>query len=248
MSSYSSLAFFYDAFMQDIDYDGWCDFYAECFSRFSAVPVKNIVDVGCGTGNITLPLAARGFALTGLDISDEMLSLAAKKAERQGLSVRFIGSDMRAFSLGTTADAAISSFDCVNYLLAVNDIESAFYHIRKSLPAGALFIFDVSTPYKYKEILDGNSFVYENDDCFMTWENYLNEKSGICDFYLTFFIREGKLYRREDEVQRQRMYSLRTLRRIAQKAGFEIVGEYGDIDFSQITETSERAFFVCRAV
>ncbi len=244
---YTSLSLFYDAFMQDVDYEAWCDFYAECFRRFSTMPVENLADMGCGTGNITLPLAARGYKMTALDLSEEMLAMAEQKAQAAGADVRFLCSDMRSFNLGFRADAVISSFDCINYLLKATDVEAAFYRAHENVEKGGLFIFDVGTPHKYKNVLAGNSFVYENEDVFMTWENYFNEKSGICDFYLTFFVREGDLWRREEEEQRQRSYSLKTIRKALKSAGFSILGEYADVDFSSLSEESERAFFVCKA-
>lgn len=244
---YTSLSLFYDAFMQDVDYGAWCDFYEEAFRRFSTMPVENLVDMGCGTGNITLPMAKRGYKLTGLDLSEEMLSLAEQKSQEAGVSIRFLGSDMRTFSLGFRADAAICSFDCINYLLKTADVEAAFWRAHENIGKGGLFIFDVATPYKYKNVLADNSFVFENEDVFMTWENYFNEKSGICNFYLTFFVREGRLYRREEEEQRQRAYSLKTIKKALKNTGFEILAECGDIDFSPIGEESERAFFICRA-
>jgi SAM-dependent methyltransferase len=209
--------------------------------------VENLVDIGCGTGNITLPMAKRGYKTTGLDLSEDMLALAEQKSQEQGAGIRFLGSDMRSFSLGFRADAAISSFDCINYLLKTADVESSFYRTHENLQKGGLFIFDVATPYKYKNVLSGNSFVFENDEVFMTWENYFNEKSGICSFYLTFFLREGELYRRDEEEQRQRCYSLKTIKKLLKSAGFTVLCECGDIDFSPLTEESERAFFICRA-
>ena len=244
---YTSLSLFYDAFMQDVDYGAWCDFYEEAFRRFSTSPVENLVDIGCGTGNITLPMAKRGYKTTGLDLSEEMLALAEQKSQEARVGIRFLGSDMRTFSLGFRADAAISSFDCINYLLKTADVEAAFYRAHENLQKGGLFIFDVATPHKYKNVLAGNSFVFENDDVFMTWENYFNEKSGICSFYLTFFLREGELYRREEEEQRQRSYSLKTIRKLLKNTGFTVLCECGDIDFSPVTEESERAFFICKA-
>lgn len=244
---YSSLSLFYDAFMQDVDYGAWCDFYEECFRKFSTVNVERIVDIGCGTGSITVPMAARGYKMTGLDLSEEMLALAAKKAEDAGADIRFLGADMRSFNLGFRADAAICSFDCVNYLLKTDDVEAALFRAHENIEKGGVFIFDVATPYKYKNVLADNAFVYENDDVFMTWENYFNEKTNICDFYLTFFVRDGKVYRREDEEQRQRCYALRTIRKVAQNAGFSILCECADVDFSPLQEDSERCFFVCKA-
>ena len=244
---YSSLSLFYDAFMQDVDYGAWCDFYEECFRKFSTVNVERIVDIGCGTGSITVPMAARGYKMTGLDLSEEMLALAAKKAEDAGTDIRFLGSDMRSFNLGFRADAAICSFDCVNYLLKTDDVEAALWHAHENIEKGGILIFDVATPYKYKNVLADNAFVYETDDVFMTWENYFNEKTNICDFYLTFFVRDDKVYRREDEEQRQRFYALRTIRKAVQNAGFSILCECADVDFSPLQEDSERCFFVCKA-
>ena len=97
---YTSLSLFYDAFMQDIDYGEWCDFYEEAFRRFSTGPVENLLDIGCGTGNITLPMALRGYKTTGLDLSEEMLALAEQKAYAAHAGIRFLGSDMRSFTLG----------------------------------------------------------------------------------------------------------------------------------------------------
>ena len=244
---YTSLSLFYDAFMQDVDYGAWCDFYEEAFHRFSTDKVENLADMGCGTGNITVPMAKRGYSVTALDLSEEMLALAEQKSQQEGADVRFLCSDMRSFNLGFRTDAAISSFDCINYLLKATDVEAAFYRAHENVKPGGLFIFDVATPYKYKNVLGGNSFVFENDDVFMTWENYFNEKSGICDFYLTFFVREGKLWRREEEEQHQRSYSLNTIRKALKNTGFSVLCECGDIDFSPLCEESERAFFICKA-
>jgi SAM-dependent methyltransferase len=244
---YSSLSLFYDGFMQDVDYGEWCDFYEKCFAEFSTDAVENVADIGCGTGSITVPMAERGYKMTGLDISDEMLAIAQQKAQDAGADILLLGSDMRSFNLGFDADAAICSFDCINYLLKATDVEAAFYRAHENIKKGGLFIFDVATPYKYKNVLSDNTFVFENEDVFMTWENFFNEKSGICDFVLTFFIKEGKLYRREEERQRQRSYSLKTIRKALKNTGFAILRECADVDFSPVTDESERCFFICKA-
>jgi cyclopropane fatty-acyl-phospholipid synthase-like methyltransferase len=244
---YTSLSLFYDAFMQDVDYGAWCDFYEEAFRRFSTDKVENLADMGCGTGNITVPMAKRGYSVTALDLSEEMLALAEQKSQQEGTDVRFLCSDMRSFNLGFRADAAISSFDCINYLLKATDVEAAFYRAHENIKQGGLFIFDVATPHKYKNVLADNSFVFENEDVFMTWENYFNEKSGICDFYLSVFEENGDNYIRRDEHQQERCYTKDTLVSLLEKSGFEVLGLFADYEFGELQPNTERWYIAARA-
>ncbi|MBQ9748382.1 MAG: methyltransferase domain-containing protein [Clostridia bacterium] len=242
---YQTLAAYYDRIMADIDYPAWADFYRTCFDKYDCT-VRRILDLACGTGSITVPLACAGYDVTGLDLSAEMLTLAEEKAERAHVRIRLSEQNIALFDAGRGYDAAICSFDGYNYLTKASDVTSSFARVYESLNDGGLFIFDVSTPYKYENILSDNAYVYEYDDLFLSWQNYFNRKSGLCDFYLTFFLKNGAVWHRVDEYQRQRRYPLPRLRKMAEAAGFTVLETVSDLNFAPVDKTSERAFFLCK--
>ena len=244
---YSALAPHYDRLMQDTDYSAWCDFYEACFAKYGVDTPAAIVDLGCGTGSISIELAKRGNSVTGLDTSEEMLALAYRKAEEAKVKLLLLSQNMTCFDSGTHTDAALCCFDGINYLADTGEVYSCFCSAYENLRGGGLFIFDISTPYKYENILANNSFVYEYEDLFTVWESFYNKKSGVCDFDLTFFVKhKNGLWERSDEYQCQRKYSERTIISLLKKAGFELLETASDIDFSPVTATSEREFFICK--
>ena len=245
MGQYSILAKYYDALMDGVNYAKWADFYEKCF-EMCGVDAKTVVDIGCGTGSITTELAARGHAMTGVDISSEMLALAQKKADERGVTVRHAEQDMAYLDTGAVADGVICSFDGVNYLTELDDVRSCFSSVAQSLGDGGVFVFDVSSKYKFENILSDNAFVYEVDGMFLSWQCFYGQKRGVCDYYLTFFEENGGVWHRYDETQRQKAYSERTLEKILKETGFNVVGKYSDVDFSPVKDDSDRIFFVCR--
>lgn len=242
---YETLAAYYDRIMAEIDYGAWSDFYGAVFQKYG-VTVRRVLDLACGTGSITVPLAKAGFDVTGIDLSAEMLALAQEKAEKERVRIRFSEQNIALFDAGRGYDAAICSFDGYNYLTKSADVVSSFARVYETLNDGGIFIFDVSTPYKYENVLADNAYVYEYDDLFLSWQNYFNPKTGLCDFYLTFFIKDGSAWHRADEYQRQRRYPLPRLKKMAEGAGFTVLETVADLDFSPVEKTSERAFFICQ--
>ncbi len=242
---YETLAAYYDRIMAETDYEAWCGFYKAAFEKYG-VSVRRILDLACGTGSITVPLAAAGYDVTGIDLSSDMLALAQEKADAARVRIRFSEQNIALFDAGRGYDAAICSFDGYNYLTKSADVISSFARVYETLNGGGLFIFDVSTPYKYESVLADNAYVYEYDDLFLSWQNYFNRRTGLCDFYLTFFKRDGAVWHRTDEYQRQRRYPLAKLRKMLRDAGFTILETVSELDFSPVNSDSERAFFICQ--
>lgn len=244
---YSVLAGFYDRLMEDVDYAAWCDFYVACFAKYVPHPVRSVLDLACGTGSITVPLAARGYAVTGIDLSAEMLTLARKKADEAHVPLVLSEQNIASFDAGGKADAVLCSFDGINYLTAKKDVASCFSRVFDTLLPDGLFVFDVGTEHHFRDTLADHTFPYDYGDLFVSWQSDFCRKSGLCRYTLTFFSEEADgSYTRFDEEQRQRAYPVKTLRALLEEAGFEVLDLVSDLDFSPLTEASERCFFLCR--
>jgi len=134
---------FYDLFYDSKDYESECNFVEAVFDRFAAAPLKTVLDLGCGTGGHVLPLSARGYDLTGVDLSQTMLDHAQRKAKEEGVSVVFLHSDLRDVEVGHSFDAVISMFAVMGYQTTDRDLAAAFATARRHLDKGGLFLFDI---------------------------------------------------------------------------------------------------------
>ena len=221
MNSYTDFAYIYDSLMhKDIDYEKWADYIENLFIMYDVNP-DLVCDLACGTGNITIPLAKRGYDMTGVDISEDMLNIAREKAD--GLDILFLNQSMTDLDLFGTMGAFLCMID----------------------PDG-LFIFDISTEYKLKNVIGSNTFVHSDKNIFYTWQNRFIEKRKLSDMFLTFFVKQGKKYSRFEERHLQRAYSVNELTLLLKKAGFKTVDTYDELSFDKPKKDSERIVFVCR--
>ncbi len=242
---YNEFAKIYDR-LQEIDYNSFVGYYEEIFKKFNLKP-SLVLDLACGTGNVTIPLAERGYDMIGVDLSEEMLGIAADKARAENLDILFLNQDMTEFELYGTVDAAICSLDGVNYLTADGDLNALFALIKNYLNPDGIFVFDINSEYKLKHILGENTFVYDEGDTYCVWSSSYDDEDKICCFNLDFFTEtDGGLYRRSEEYQEERAYSVEEIKSEAENAGLEVCGVFNDRTFDDATDTSERIFFVVR--
>lgn len=238
---YDVLADWYDRF-QEIDYDAFADGYEALFARFGIQP-HLVLDLGCGTGTLTVKMAERGYEMIGLDASEEMLRHASDKAATAGQEILFLHQDMTEFELYGTVDAMISTLDGVNYLTEDGDLEAMFRLLHYYLNPGGILIFDVNTPYKFREVLDGHTFVYEDDNAFCVWENELD--GNLCYFDLTFFLQNPDgTYTRKEEYQQERVYTEPEIRAAAKRCGLTFLGVRNAPDGAEADPTCERVFYI----
>ena len=132
----------YDAFYAEKDYDAECDMIEAAFRRHAPAPVRTLIDLGCGTGNHALRMARRGYAVTGIDLSPEMLRRAHAKAGDAELTVDFHQGDVRYFDADATFDAALLMFAVLGYQHDDEDVLETFRNIRRHLRPGGLLAFD----------------------------------------------------------------------------------------------------------
>lgn len=246
LDAYSVLARWYDALTEDVDYEGLADFYTELIGRYAGDVPKKLLDLGCGTGSLSVLMAERGFEVCGIDTSCEMLSAAQKKAADRKLRVMLAEQDMTKLDCGNGFGAAICCLDGVNYIENRSSLAGCFGRVSEALVPGGLFVFDVNTEYKYENVLSGNAFVYEPDGLFLTWRSYYAKRSGKCSFYLTFFERDGDRWHRCDEYQKQTRFSGRTLSSALKTAGFSVLDVVCDISGTPSDAKSERNYYICK--
>ena len=247
---YDLLAPIYDEINKDVDYSAWADFIEKIIDRGGEFPEKNLIlDLGCGTGKMTLELARRGYDMTGVDNSSEMLDVAREGADSEGLDILWLNQDMREFELYGTVGVTVSCLDCMNHLTSAADFKRCLSLVHNYLVPEGLFIFDINGRRKFRTVYADNSYVMENDTSMCIWQNYYNEKNGICNFYITLFAEnEDGSYDRYDEEQKEKMYTLRSVKNMLSDTGFEFIGAYSDFDFSEATDENDRIYIVAKCV
>lgn len=220
MKNYSVLAKYYDRFSHnDCDYESWSQ-YLSAVAKSNGV--KTIVDLACGTGKMTKLLVKNGFSVIGVDSSPEMLQQAT---DCRGAT--FVLQDMRKLALTRKADMATVVNDGVNYLKQ-NQLASFFQTVAQNLRSGGVFVFDVSSPHKLKQVLGNNVFYYDCDQATLLWTNQVKGESVTLS--LTLFEREGDVYRRSDENHVQFVHTEEQIVSALEQAGFqvlEVTADYG---------------------
>jgi SAM-dependent methyltransferase len=245
---YDLLAPFYDEVNKDIDYSLWADFIEKIIEReYRLGKPELILDLACGTGRMTRELARRGYDMTGVDNSVEMLDIARNSSAEY--DILWLCQDMSEFELYGTVDVTVSCLDSINHITDTKKLKKCFELVHNYLIPDGLFIFDLNTRYKFENVYSDNTFVMETDKNYCVWQNYYSKKGGTCDFYITVFSQdEDGRYERQEAVDRERAYSLKHISRLLSDAGFETVDIYGDYDFNQADGNDERVYVVARCI
>ena len=195
-----------------------------------------------------MELAIRGVDMIGVDMSDNMLAMAADKSAENGLDILFLRQDMRELDLYGTVSGAVCTLDSLNHLLHTADLSAVFRRLRLFIEPGGLFVFDVNTPYKHRAVLGDNDFVFEEEEILCTWRNRFIERTCEVEMLLDFFVDTGGMYRRLSDTVRERAYARRTLDKLLAEHGFSVEAVYADMTTQPPGETCERWVFVTRRV
>ena len=269
--SYRSLASVYDEFMDGTDYHKTADQIQDMITRFGvskptqkrtgaseardvllAAEKNLVVDLGCGTGKFTEILADRGYDVMGIDLSEEMLGIALERRDSLRHRTLYLCQDMREFELYGTAGTFVSVGDSVNYLLTDEDMIKLFKRVNTFLFPGGIFVFDFKTLHLYRDVIGDNTIAEDREDCSFIWENWYDDESRINEYDLSLFIREtgvkedDNLFRKYQEIHRQRGYTLEEMKRFAEEAGLTWIAEMDSDSMGPVSEESERILCVVR--
>ena len=185
MEQYSSLARVYDSLNFGCDYVSLAEYINKEIRQNEGVKTSLVLDLACGTGKLTLLLREKGYDMTGVDLSEDMLCVAREECYERGIGdILWLCQDMTAFELYGTVDACVCSLDSINYLTKLADVKKCFSLVYNYLVPDGIFVFDINTPARFQRVYGNNDYVLENNGSLLAWQNEYNEKSKICHFYL----------------------------------------------------------------
>jgi predicted TPR repeat methyltransferase len=249
MEAYTGFAQVYDLFMDNVPYGQWSEYVISLLKEYG-VEDGLVLELGCGTGKMARRLAAAGYDMIGIDNSEEMLQVA-KEAESLGAGgqpdILYLLQDMREFELYGTVRAVVSVCDSINYILEEEELGKVFGLVNNYLDPGGIFIFDLNTQYKYREVLGEAVFCENREEGSFIWENFYDEERRLNQYDLTLFIQEeDKRYRKYEETHLQRGYGELQVKALLEQAGMEFVAMFDAFTREPVKETSERIYMIAR--
>lgn len=247
MSNYDIFSGYYDDLTLNISYSDRADYFNKLIEKHGGE--KGILlDLACGTGSLSEEMSKIGYDVIGVDYSYEMLSVAMDKKIESGRNIQYICQDMTELDLYGSVDVTICALDSMNHLNSIESIVNTVKRVKLFTNPHGLFIFDVNTPYKHKEILGNNTFVYETDLVFCVWQNsFLEDKDNRVDISLDFFKDTGhNLFSRKSEDFSEIAPEISVWKNILINAGFIIEAVYDYDTFDEPKEKSEKVVFVAK--
>ena len=244
MNAYHALAVSYDRLTSDVNYEAIVAFYEEILRKECVCP-KSAVDLACGTGSVALLLAQKYERVIGVDLSNEMLTVAFQKAMEAGKYIQFSCQSLQQMCLPRAVDLAVCALDGLDYILDPADCKEAIRRTYKALNPGGIFIFDVNTPEKLRA-MDAQVFVDEDDDVFCLWRGEFDEETNICSYGMDLFQREGDLWVRSFEEHKEYAYSVEQLTSYLKAAGFTHIRVYADGRLEAPGAGEQRIYFSAR--
>ncbi len=244
MNAYKALAASYDRLTRDIDYAATVEFYMQILDAQGVKP-RSAVDLACGTGSVTALLAQMGLPVIGVDLSEQMLTVAFDKTQDLQPQPLFVRQKLQELRLPKAVDLAVCALDSLDYITRPADCKSAIARIYKALNPGGIFIFDVNTPEKLRA-MDGQVFLDEDEDVYCVWRGAFDEKTNICSYGMDLFQRSGAVWKRSFEEHREYAYSQEQLVTFLKDAGFTHIRIYGDRRMELPNSADQRIYFSAR--
>ena len=243
--SYDCFSEFYDRLTDNVEYEKRAEYFCGLLSM-CGVNGGILLDLGCGTGSMSVKMAEKGYEVIGVDCSIGMLNAARQKIYESGKDILLLNQSMQDIDLFGTVDCAICVLDGINHLNNADEVKQTFKKVSLFMNEGGAFAFDVNTVYKHKNILADNAFVYEFDDLFCVWQNSFNAENNSVDIALDFFEEEDGVYYRSCENFSEQAYALSDISLWLEEAGFEVIGIYDDLTVNPVKPESERAVFLVK--
>jgi ubiquinone/menaquinone biosynthesis C-methylase UbiE len=245
--SYEQFAYLYDELMRDAPYDEWVKFVTERIRKYHVNGVK-LLDLACGTGELSVRFAKEGFNVTGIDLSSDMLAVAQVKANKEGVLIPFFEQNMTDLEGQEQFDIVGIFCDSLNYLHSEEEIARTFAQVYHHLQDHGIFIFDVHSIFKITNGFINQTFTLNEDHLAYIWNSFPGDMPNSVEHELSFFVLDErtKKYDRYDEFHFQRTFSVQQYSNWLKEAGFELLEICADFQKVEPDPHSERIFFVAR--
>ena len=244
MDAYHALATSYDRLTNDVDYRATVAFYRQILDREGLSP-RTAVDLACGTGSVAWILAEQGLDVIGVDMSEEMLCVAAQKPQTTACRPVFICQCLQQLRLPRGVDLAVCALDSLDYITEPSDCQEAIHRIYRVLNPGGCFVFDVNTPEKL-QAMDGQVFLDEDDDVYCVWRGSFDPQTNICSYGMDLFQRQGEFWERSFEEHCEYAYSSQQLVGYLKNAGFTDIEVFADRSFQPPAPGEQRIYIKAR--
>lgn len=249
--SYTAFAYVYDELMDNVPYDTWAEYLTGLLKEYG-VPEGLVCELGCGTGQMTRRLAAAGYDMIGIDLSEDMLEVARTYEDEEfAHPILYLQQDMRSFELYGTVAAVVSLCDSMNYITSREELLDVFRLVNNYLDPGGVFIFDLNTEYKYRELLGDTTIAENREEVSFIWENLYDAETHLNEYCLTLFAKaeegeegEAPLYEKYEEVHLQRAYSLEEIKELLSEAGLKFLAAYDVLTHEAPGAECERMYIV----
>lgn len=244
MGCYESLAGAYDELTYDIDYEGTLDFIEALLEKTERRP-STVLDLACGTGSMLACLAARGYRAIGVDLSEDMLTVASEKLAHLPQMPLLVCQPMQELSLPEPVELIVCCLDSLNYVTEPEDCQKTFRRVFEHLTPGGVFIFDINSPAKLRN-LDGQVFLDESEDTYCVWRAEFSEEERSVFYGMDIFRREGNHWLRSFEEHQEYAYEPQELRRWLQQVGFRGIRLFGDRTMAEPAQDEQRIYFLAQ--
>lgn len=248
MGNYNIFSHFYDIFTIDVDYKGRTEYLMKVFEKHDKKPTL-LLDFACGTGNFSVQFSKLGIDVIGVDSSEGMLAAAQDKNRRLKNKVLYLNQSGSELDLFGTVDGAVCCLDSLNHITDREELQKTISKISLFLEPGRLFVFDVNTLYKHREVLNGSIYRMKKRGVECVWTNTLLEDKATVEIQLDFTYKTG-IFKKETvtEMVREKAYTIDEITEMLEEAGLKLEALYDENTFDSPKENSQRYIYVARKV
>lgn len=241
--NYKYLSKIYDFSMEKSILEKWY----KIIDTVLSTNINNVLELGCGSGNVTAYLLEKGYEVVGIDNSIEMLTLAHEKTLKYKDKVIILNQDINNIDLDIyDIDMIIATNDILNYIYEEKSLTNIFQFSFNHLKKGGILFFDYSSAYKFKNILDGNVFTEDFGDYYYVWKNFYDDSNSILEIDVDIFEQnKNNTYTRYSEIQIQKAHNPNYIKKLLKNAGFNKIKIFSDFDINKNDLTqANRIFFL----